>query len=184
VAEAVGAVALAAAIAGCGAHRRHIAGEIPARLLAQSRPIGRGPQFQPPASGPVIGACGRDLGPRVGVHVEVFLANRVVIIPAGIGARPPWRFTEGRISAAKCFGGLVTLEPTGLVLISPRSTFTLADLFRGWGQRLSPQAAVFVDGLRWRGAPGRVRLSRHAEIVVERGPHVPPHGSYRFPPGT
>ena len=44
--------------------------------------------------------------------------------------------------------------------------------------------AVFVDGRPWRGAPGAVPLTRHAEIVLEVGPHVPPHSSYAFPPGT
>jgi hypothetical protein len=43
---------------------------------------------------------------------------------------------------------------------------------------------VFVDGRRWHGRPGRVPLRRHAEIVVEVGPHVPPHSSYTFPPGA
>jgi hypothetical protein len=44
--------------------------------------------------------------------------------------------------------------------------------------------AVFVDGRRWRGAPAAVPLTPHAEIVLEVGPHVPPHSSYAFPPGT
>jgi hypothetical protein len=29
-----------------------------------------------------------------------------------------------------------------------------------------------------------VPLTPHAEIVLEVGPHVPPHASYTFPPGT
>jgi dihydroxyacid dehydratase/phosphogluconate dehydratase len=36
----------------------------------------------------------------------------------------------------------------------------------------------------WPGAPGAVPLTRHAEIVLEVGPHVPPHSSYAFPPGS
>jgi len=43
---------------------------------------------------------------------------------------------------------------------------------------------VFVDGKRWRATPGAVPLSPHAVIVLEVGPYVPPHVSYRFPPGT
>jgi len=31
---------------------------------------------------------------------------------------------------------------------------------------------------------GLVPLTRHAEIVLEIGPYVPPHLSYAFPPGT
>jgi hypothetical protein len=43
---------------------------------------------------------------------------------------------------------------------------------------------VFVDGERWPGAPAAVPLTRHAEIVLEVGPRVPPHSSYAFPAGT
>lgn len=69
-------------------------------------------------------------------------------------------------------------------------------LFRSWGQPLSrtrlasfrapkgAHVAVFVNGRSWHGAPGAVPLTRHAEIVLEVGPHVPPHASYTFPPGT
>jgi hypothetical protein len=129
------------------------------------------------------------------VHVEVFGADRVVIVPAGIGVRPPIRLSAGRISSAGCLGSLVTLEPTGVVLVRPDSRLLLSDLFRSWGQPLSrrrvasfvasrgSRIAVFVDGRRWDGSPGSVRLSRHAEIVVEAGPFVPPHSSYTFPPG-
>ena len=182
---------------GCGAeHSRSPDAGIPRTLLSQARPIGHGPRFHPPATGPVIGWCARGLGPRYGVHVEVFAANRVVLIPAGIGTLPPRAFSAGRISAAGCYGGLVTLEPTGVVLIRPGARLFTADLFRAWGQPLSParllsfrgpsrtSVAVFVGGRRWRGRPGHVPLVRHAEIVLEIGPFVPPHSSYTFPPGT
>ena len=169
---------------------------IPRTLLSEARPIGHGPRFAPPADGPVIGRCARRVGPRYGVHVEVFAADRVVLIPAGIGTRAPRSFSAGRISAAACFGDVVTLEPTGVVLIRPGARLFTADVFRAWGQVLSSRAllsfraprgapvAVFVGGRRWRGRPGRVPLVRHAEIVVEVGPSVPPHSRYTFPPGT
>jgi hypothetical protein len=44
--------------------------------------------------------------------------------------------------------------------------------------------AVFVNGRRWHGSPGSVPLTAHSEIVLELGPHVPPHTSYAFPSGT
>jgi hypothetical protein len=169
---------------------------IPRALLSEARPIGTGPRFTLPAGGPVAGACQRSLGPRVGVHVEVFAANRVLLLPAGIGVRPPSTKLDGRIVSASCYGALVTLDPTGLVLVRPGAGLTLADLFRSWGEPLSrtrltsftaaagTQVAVFVDGRRWSAGPGSVRLTRHAEIVLEVGPHVPPHSSYAFPPGT
>jgi hypothetical protein len=192
----IGGVALIA-VAGCGAAQQAARPQAPPdELLAQARPIGRGPAFQPSVTGPVLGRCARGLGARVGVHVEVFAADRVVLIPSGIGTKPPRRFLSGRISGAGCYGELVTLDPTGLVLVRGGARPALADLFRSWGQRLTSrrvgsfsaplggEVRVFVDGRRWRGAPGRVPLRRHSEIVVEVGPYVPPHAAYTFPPGT
>lgn len=130
------------------------------------------------------------------MHVEVFGANRVVIVPAGIGTRAPRKLSAGRISSARCFGDVVTLEPTGVTLVRPGPTISLAELFRAWGQPLSEsrlatfsaargqEVRVFVDGRRRVGPPGSVPLTRHAEIVLEVGPYVPPHHSYTFPPGT
>jgi hypothetical protein len=165
-------------------------------LLSQARPVGTGPRFHPPATGPVIGSCTRSLGSRDGVHVEVFAADRVLLLPAGIGSQPPRTLLDGRITSSRCYGALVTLDPTGLVLVRPGTRPTLATLFRSWGQPLSPtrltsfrapagtRVTVFVDGRLWPGAPAAVPLTRHAEIVLEVGPHVPPHSSYAFPAGT
>ena len=186
-----------AAAAGCGAPSSTTSGAatIPRRLLLEARPIGRGPRFQPPVRGPVVGLCRPVLGPRFGVHVEVFGAGRVVLVPAGIGARPPLSLSAGRVSRARCFGSVVTVDPTGLLLVRPNARLTLSALFRAWGQPLSRRrvgafragppgvVAVFVNGRRWRGRPGDVPLVRHAEIVVEAGPHVPPHSAYTFPLG-
>jgi hypothetical protein len=196
----------AAIVTGCGtghsAPRPDASGSnpsdtaIPQGLLSQARPIGAGPDFQPPATGPVTDPCLPALGPRDGAHVEVFAANRVVLLPAGIGTRSPRTSVTGRITRASCYGALVTLDPTGLVLVRPGASLTVATLFRSWGQPLSAtqlasfraaagtHVSVFVDGRSWRGAPGSVPLTRHAEIVLEVGPHVPPHSSYAFPPGT
>ena len=190
---------LSLAVSSAGASTRGI----PRTLLAQARPIGRGPRFHPPTSGPIPGPCTPALRARTGTHVEVFAANRVVIVPAGIGVGAPWRTVAGRVSAARCYGALATLEPTGVVLVRRGATLTLADLFRAWGQPLTRrrvasftaparargangshgEAVVFVNGRRWTGAPGAVPLSPHAEIVLEIGPRVPPHTSYAFSPG-
>ena len=129
------------------------------------------------------------------MHVEVFAANRVVLIPAGIGTRRPRSFSSGRISSAGCYGELVTLEPPGVVLVRRGARLLLEDLFRSWGEPLSlrrlasfiaPQpdrVRVYVDGRRWRGPVARVPLRAHSEIVLEIGPYVPPHAAYTFPPG-
>jgi hypothetical protein len=193
-------MAAAAVVSACASSqppaRSPATASIPRALLSEARPIGTGPRFTLPASGPVAGTCQRSLGPRVGVHVEVFAANRVLLLPAGIGARQPWTKLDGRITSAPCYGALVTLDPTGLVLVRAGAGLTLADLFRSWGEPLSrtrlasfsapagTQVAVFVDGRRLNAAPPSVPLTRHAEIVLEVGPHVPPHSSYAFPPGT
>jgi hypothetical protein len=195
-----GAAAAAALTAGCGSTKSQTEPSVatpapPAALVAEARPIGRGPRFQPAVSGPVLGACTRRLGPRYGVHIEVFAANRVVLIPAGIGTRPPVQLSAGRIAGARCYGELVTLDPTGVVLVRTGTHAVLADLFRSWGEPLSGRrlasfsasprdsVAVFVDGRPWRGPPAAVPLRRHSEIVLEVGPHVPPHAAYTFSPG-
>jgi DNA-binding transcriptional regulator YbjK len=118
----------------------------------------------------------------------------VVLVAAGIGTRAPRRYQAGRIVSARCYGSVVTLDPTGIVYVRAGSTSTLADLFRSWGQPLGQSrlarfgaaagthVAVFVDGRRLYGDPRGVALSEHAEIVLEVGPHVPPHSSFVFPP--
>jgi hypothetical protein len=201
VAVLVAAVAVASACGATQPHAGSTAGPassppIPRSLLSEARPIGTGPRFTLSASGPVSGRCERSLGPRFGVHVEVFAANRVLLLPAGIGLEKPWTQLNGRITSARCYGALVTLDPTGLVLVRPGQRLTLATLFRSWGEPLSrtrltsftaqpgAQVAVFVDGRPWRAAPAAVPLTPHAEIVLEVGPHVPPHSSYTFPPCT
>jgi hypothetical protein len=90
----------------------------------------------------------------------------------------------------------VTIDPTGLVLVRSGLHLKLSDLFGAWGQRLSPtrlasfsappgtRVAAFVNGRPAHASPQDVPLRRHAEIVLEIGPHVPPHRSYAFPPGT
>jgi hypothetical protein len=192
-----GLLIAAALLTGCGSSdHTDPAATIPATLLAHARPIGRGPRFDPPVSGPVPGRCTRPLGGRDGVHVELFAANRVVILPAGIGVRSPRSFSDGRLVRGRCYGDLVTVDPTGVVLVRPGSHLVLSTLFHAWGQPLSPirlasfsasmaaPVTVFVNGRRWGGAPPRVPLTVHSEIVVEVGPHVPPHASYTFPPGV
>jgi hypothetical protein len=181
---------------GCGAgHPAPSSAGLPAALLEQARPIGNGARFHPPPTGQIVGRCRRRLGARSGVHVEVFAANRVVLIAAGIGTRGPLSVSAGRISGARCYGDLVTIDPTGLVLVRPGRPRLLSDLFRAWGEPLSARrlgafsaakgarVSVFIDGRRWHRAPGTVPLARHTEIVLEVGPYVPPHACYTFPAG-
>jgi hypothetical protein len=193
-AAALVASSLAAAACGGRAAGSDTSGgaRLPKALVAEARPVGRGPLFQPPVRGRVRGACRRTLGARAGVHVELFAANRVVIVAAGLGTLPPRATLSGRITSARCYADIVTLEPTGLLLVRRRASATLSDLFREWGQplsgdRLGPFAGrvrVFVAGRPRPGLPGPVPRARHAVIVLEVGAYVPPHHAYRFPPGT
>ena len=183
------ATLIGALLGGCGASRT---GTIPSSLLRSLRPIGVGPRFQPPVAGPILGRCRHDLGARTPVHVEVFAADRVIIIPAGIGTRPPRVRIAGRITRARCSGELVTLEPTGVILIRAGQALTLSDLFRSWGQPLTARhlagftappgrpVTAYVAGRLRPGPPGRIPLTPYAEIVVEVGPHVPPHHAFTF----
>jgi hypothetical protein len=166
---------------------------IPRRLLREARPIGHGAAFHPPARGPVLGRCRRAIGRRVGVHLELFAANRVVLVASAIGTRGPYRHSGGRIVSARCYGSLVTLDPTGVLRIRRGARLTVADVFRSWGRRLGRRRMLsfrgrvraYVDGRRWtRTVPSAIPLRRHAEIVLEVGPRVPPHRVYHFPPGT
>lgn len=193
------AAALATAVAGCGssatrstpsAKLRRAGGAIPAKLMAEERPIGRGIRFHPGVSGPVVGRCSATLGDREEAHVELFGANRVVLLGAGIGTRPPRRMLDGRVVRAACFGSLVTLDPTGTVYFRPGTRVTLGELFTAWGQALSAtriasftggRVVVYVDGqIRSLRSPRSLPLTDHAEIVLEVGPHVPPHTHFTF----
>jgi hypothetical protein len=199
---AVATMIVAVACTGCGsAHHRaqstgrtHTSASL-ARLISARRPIGAGRRFHPPVRGSPLGACRRRLGRREEAHIELFAANKVVLLPAGIGIRHPRIGPSDRVDSGRCYGSLVTLDPTGVVYIRPGAVRTLAELFDAWGQPLSRtrlagftaasgvRVSIFIDGRRRAGPPGTAVLTNHAEIVLEVGPHVPPHLSYTFPAG-
>lgn len=197
----IAAALLAATIlAGCGSASSAAptsaapTGTIAPALIAQARTIGVGPRFRLPATGPVLGACLPRLGTRIEAHIELFASNHVVLVPSGIGVRGPLRRSADRIVGARCYGTLVTLDPTGVVYVRAGERLTLADVFRSWGQPLGRtrlarfpagegrRVAVFLDGRRVPTSAPDVALTDHAEIVLEVGPHVPPHSAYTFPP--
>ena len=165
---------------------------------------GRGPAFRPAPYGRLVAAaaplgrlgCGRAGPRRHGVHIELFAAGRVLIVPAGIGIAPPQRRVGPVVAAGRCSYPLRTVEPTGVVEVDPSvGPVTVGDLFALWGQRLDTRhlagfvtprggaVKAYMDGRRWSGSPRRIPLLRHASIVLEVGPHVAPHPSYVFAPG-
>ena len=165
-------------------------------------PIGAGPRFHPPAA-PISVLRGRSLGalrcgaaaPRFGVHVELFARGRVVIVPAGIGVARPFARDGAFVRPRGCTYPLRTLVPTGVVQVNRQGARTLRDLFRVWGQPLSPtrlagfRTAVanpvraYVAGRRWHGSLGAVPLRRHAAIALELGRYIRPHRLFLFRPG-
>lgn len=163
-------------------------------------PIGAGPHYRPPAAPPVIRAakpvgshrCGRD-GTIFSVHLELFANRRVIAIPAGIGVASPFRRVGADVRPAGCVYPVHSTAPTGVIGVGTRSA-TLGDVFQVWGQALRPRRLAafssaapvreFVNGRERLGDPRRIRLTPHAQIVLEIGGYVAPHPAYLFPKGT
>jgi hypothetical protein len=148
-----------------------------------------GPAYHPPALSPQVAAAAAvgpfrcdPGGPRFGVHLELFAAGKVVIVPAGIGVAPPWRRDGAYVRAGRCSYAARTREPTGVIEVS-RPGLHLADFFAIWGQKLGRYRRAYVGGRRWAGPLGAIPLRRHAEIVLEVGRFVPPHETFLFRKG-
>jgi len=175
----VAALMLAGSAAGAG--NRSAAAPVPT-------PIGVGPRFQPAATPGAIAAarpvgklrCGGIARPQR-AHLELFARRRVVIIPAGVGIA----------RARACTYPARTVSPTGVVEFEAAKRLTVGAFFRIWGQRLersrllsfAGHVRAYVGGKAWRGPVRSIPLRRHAEIVLEVGPYVPPHARFLFGPG-
>jgi len=188
----------ASVLTGCGATSRARAAGAPLPASYIPLSVGPGPRYQPrvvrrSARSPVAGlTCRRDLGARVGAHLELFANRHVVLIAPGIGVVGPLRagpFVRG----GSCYFPVVTLGPTGVVEIRRDARPpTLGDVFAFWGQPLGQTRLAgfaghpvhaFVDGRPIAGDPAEIRLRGHEEIVLETGGYVVPHDSYRFADG-
>jgi hypothetical protein len=188
------AAVTAVALGGCGHDAPTDSADSAALATARagSRPIGGGPRFVPPAPRARVRDCRAQRGRRYSAHIELFAANRVVLVPAGVGTEPPRESSQGRITRASCYGPVITLDPTGLLLVRAGSRATVRDLFREWRVRLANggflsfhgRVRAYVGGRPWRGQVGAIPLRRHSVIVIEVGPFVPPHAHYEFPPGA
>ncbi len=152
-------------------------------------PIGRGPEFQPPAQAPDAGCAPGAVSGRYRAHVEVFGRKQAVVIPAGIGVGAGAKHEYGRVVGADCRAAARTLDPSGVVHFD-RSDLRLGDLFAVWGQPLDRgrvlafrgEVSAFVGGRRVTGDPARIALRDGAQIVLESGGYIPPHPAFRFPP--
>jgi hypothetical protein len=197
-------VIAAVVVSGCGGGAStQSAATAPGRgapLPTRAPSVGPGPRHRPLSLGrraaraqPIRGLrCAPDKRhpARYGVHLELFAAARVVLIPPGIGIAPPRSRSGAYVSGGRCSYPLRTREPTGVVEVSATG-LTLGNLFAVWGQPLSRRrmarfhgrVRAYLDGRPWPGAPGAIPLRRHAQIVLEVGTHVRPHSKYRFRPG-
>ena len=162
-------------------------------------PIGRGAPFHPPATGPAVRdgrpvaglVCRARETARIGIHLEVFAHGRVLIVPAGIGIAPPVSRRGPYVLSGRCSYAARTREPTGVIERSQEHPLTLGAFFRVWGQPLGPRQVagfrglvrLYVNGRRLGVDPRLVPLRRHDQIVLQVGPYVPPHVSYRFRKG-
>ena len=127
------------------------------------------------------------------MHVEVFANRRAVVVPAGIGVAAPYVQDGGDVQPRGCVYALHTTAPTGVVEVGVRGA-TVGDLFRVWGRRLGAHRLLsfasrrrvrgFVGGSEQSGDLRRIRLTPHAQIVLEIGAYVAPHPSYLFPKGA
>jgi hypothetical protein len=202
---AVGAWVVALILGGCGgagATRSPTSGPL-AGLPPADHPVhvGVGPRYRLPAlSRAVVPGrevdglpCTRRHPAQYGVHLELFAHRLVIPVTAGIGVAPPVRRSGAYVISGRCEYPLRTLEPTGVIRIDrglPRVP-ALGTVFKLWDQPLSGDALAgfrgrvlaFVDGRRWRAAPGAIPLRRHAQIVLEIDGALPPHPRYEFPPG-
>lgn len=158
-------------------------------------PIGRSRRFKPPATAsdgaPVAGQRCDKGADRFGVHLELFAAGRVIVVPAGIGVAPPVRRVGAYVRGGRCRYALSTTEPTGVVEVRHGTRATLGDLFALWGQPLGPtriasfrgRVRAWVGGRRVAGDARAIPLRHHAQIVLVIGPDVPVHTAFAFRQG-
>jgi hypothetical protein len=150
-------------------------------------PVGPPPRYTPPArpasvvTGAPVGElrCGVP-GKTFRIHLEVFVDRKVVIVPAGIG-----------VSDKGCRYPVSTDRPDGVIRAAPG--LRLADVFRVWGMQLGPErigwfgadglVRAYVGGKLVHGPVGAIRLTPHAQIVLELGGYVPPHPHFLFAGG-
>jgi hypothetical protein len=115
----------------------------------------------------------------------------VILLPPGVGTGAPRRVEGAYLRGARCYGPLVTLDPTGVVLVRPGPVRTVGDLFAAWGRPLGPRRLLsfrgrvraYAGGRRWTKDVRLLPLGRHAQITLQVGAAVKPHTRYRFPRG-
>jgi hypothetical protein len=124
-------------------------------------------------------------------HLDVYVAGRHVVVPAGIGIDPAGRFISP----------LHTHDTSGVIHVESPTVrhFTLGEFFGVWGVRLGAgelggyeagggrALRAYVDGRQVTGDPGKIVLAPHQEIVLAFGTakqlRLPLPTGYAFPAG-
>ncbi len=138
---------------------------------------------------PALGVEGTAL--HIHQHLDIFVDGKHVVVPAGIGIDPDYRFISP----------LHTHDESGVMHVESPTVrkFTLGEFFGVWGVRLDAshlggytagggkELKAFVDGKPVDGDPGKIVLAPHQEIVLAYGTPKqlarPLPASYAFPAG-
>lgn len=130
------------------------------------------------ATGQPLGgiSCDAQEGQRIHIHQHLVVLDhgKPVAIPANIGIP----------MAKRCIYWVHTHTPDGIIHIEAplNRSFTLGDFFMIWGQPLTrAQVAtakapkgqtlkIWVDGVEYKGDPGKIALNPHTDIVIQAGP--------------
>jgi hypothetical protein len=148
-----------------------------------------------PTGAPVDGiACqtSEQVAYHIHAHLTIYASGARQVIPAGIGIPGPQQVIDGLVAGGKCLYWLHTHDATGVVHIesSVRRVYTLGQFFDVWGRPLSDtqvggatgHVTAFVNGKRFAGDPGSIKLTPHAVIQLDVGKIVPPQ-PFTFPAG-
>ncbi len=204
--RSIAAALTAVALAGCGASTQTTTTGHWRPLPPDYVPVGIGPTaaWRPAPTSAAVRAgaptanasCSSTKGPRYGAHLEVFVDDHVLAIPAGIGIEPPFtKQNTGRLTGGRCFYPAITTDPTGVIELTTNGAHTLGQLFAIWGQPLTATRlasfrisahrplVAYVGTRRWTGSPAAIILRRHTRVVLELRSRIPPHRTYVFPPG-
>ncbi len=134
---------------------------------------------------------------HIHVHLTIYVKGKAYAIPFGIGIGPPLRGVNTAagpfVEQGTCFMWLHTHAYDGIIHIeSPTThTYTLAQFFAVWGQKLSStqvgsykgKVTTLYDGKVWTGAPGAVPLTSETQIQLDVGTPLVAPVHITFPAG-
>jgi hypothetical protein len=126
------------------------------------------------------------------VHAHLIITGDGVQrqVPAGIGIANPSVGPGGFVATGTCFMWLHTHDASGVIHIEApaQQDFTLRQFFDIWGKKLSSSrvgddsgtVTAFVNGRKYEGDPGDIKLVNHQSIVLMIGKTIAVPGNYNF----